>query len=48
MLNRQNLIKVNNVWGDGPAPLAPFLAPIAGITNVDPARQLQFALRVGF
>jgi hypothetical protein len=48
VLNHQNLIKVNNTYGEGPSPLATFLAPVAGITNVDPARQLQFALRVGF
>jgi outer membrane receptor protein involved in Fe transport len=48
LLNRQNFIKVNNIYGEGPAPLATFLAPVAGITNADPARQLQFAVRVRF
>lgn len=48
MLNHQNLIKVNNIYGEGPTPLATFLAPVAGITNADPSRQIQFATRVLF
>jgi hypothetical protein len=48
LLNHQNLLKVNNIYGEGPTPLATFLAPIAGITNVDPARQIQFAIRARF
>lgn len=48
LFNRQNLIRVNNIYGEGPAPLATFLAPIAGITNVDPGRQLQVTARVKF
>jgi hypothetical protein len=48
LLNHQNLIKVNNIYGEGPTPLATFLAPVAGVTNADPSRQLQFAARVRF
>ncbi len=48
VLNHQNLIKVNNIYGEGPTPLATFLAPVAGITNADPSRQIQFATRVLF
>jgi hypothetical protein len=48
VLNRQNFIKVNNIYGEGPTPVATFLAPVAGITNADPARQLQFAVRASF
>jgi hypothetical protein len=48
LLNHQNLLKVNNIYGEGPTPLATFLAPIAGITNVDPARQIQCAIRARF
>ena len=46
--NRRNFIKVNNIFGEGPAPLATFLAPIAGITNTDPSRQVQFGLKFLF
>jgi len=48
LFNHANLIKVNNIYGEGPQPLATFLAPVAGITNVDPGRQLQAAVRVLF
>jgi hypothetical protein len=48
LFNHANLIKVNNIYGEGPQPLATFLAPVAGITNVDPGRQVQAAVRVLF
>jgi hypothetical protein len=48
LLNRENYIKVNNIYGEGPAPVATFLAPVAGITNTDPARQIQFLFRIIF
>jgi hypothetical protein len=47
-LNRGNFIKVKNIYGEGPLPLPTFLAPVAGITNSDPARQVQFALKFRF
>jgi hypothetical protein len=48
LFNRNNLIRVNNIYGEGPKPLPTFLAPIAGITNADPARQIQLMLRFLF
>jgi len=48
LLNRQNFIKVNNIYGEGPAPLPTFLAGVAGITNVDPSRQVQFSAKLIF
>jgi hypothetical protein len=47
-LNRRNVIRANNIYGEGPAPLATFLTPVAGITNVDPARQLRLSIRLLF
>jgi hypothetical protein len=43
-----NFIKVNGIYGEGPAPLSTFLAPVAGITNTDPSRQIQVALKMIF
>ena len=48
LINRNNYINVNNVYGDTAAPRATFLQPIAGVTNTDPSRQIQFALRLWF
>jgi hypothetical protein len=48
LFNRENYIKVNNIYGEGPAPLPTFLAPVAGITNADPSRQIQFSFRIIF
>lgn len=48
VINRNNLIEVNNVYGEGPAPRSTFLTPVAGITKTDPSRQLQFMLRLSF
>jgi hypothetical protein len=48
LFNRPNYLKVNNIYGEGPDPAATFLAPVAGITSVDPGRQLQFGVRVRF
>jgi hypothetical protein len=44
--NSKNFITVNNTYGEGSTPVASFLTPLAGVTNTDPSRQLQFA--VGF
>jgi hypothetical protein len=46
--NRNNYIKLNNIYGDGPKPAEKFLTPIAGIANSDPARQIQFGARFLF
>jgi hypothetical protein len=48
LFNHPNYLKVNSIYGEGPEPAATFLAPVAGITNVDPGRQLQFGMRVRF
>lgn len=45
ILNRSNYTAVNSIYGNGATPLATFLTPVAGITNIDPARRIQFALR---
>ncbi len=37
-----------NVCGQDVAPRATFLAPTAGIDNIDPSRQIQFGLRLLF
>jgi hypothetical protein len=46
--NHRNYIRVNNLYGEGPEPLPTFLKPVAGITNVDPSRQLQFGVKLIF
>ncbi len=48
VFNRNNYITVNGIYGEGPAPRATFLAPIAGINNTDPSRQLQVSVRLTF
>jgi hypothetical protein len=48
LFNRNNPIAVNNVYGEGAVPRATFLAPIAGINNIDPSRQMQFGARLLF
>jgi len=48
LFNHNNYIKLNNTFGEGPAPATTWLAPIAGIANVDPGRQFEFAVRLIF
>ena len=48
VLNRNNFTNVNNIYGNGAQPLPTFLSPIAGITNADPSRQIQFLVRLLF
>ena len=48
LANRNNYINLNNVYGEGPTPRATFLQPIAGVTNTDPSRQIQFSVRLHF
>ena len=48
VFNRNNYAKVNAVFGEGAVPKATFLSPLAGVSNVDPSRQLQLALRLFF
>jgi len=48
LLNRSNFIRLNNTYGNGAAPVATFLAPLAGVQNSDPGRQFQFGARLVF
>jgi hypothetical protein len=48
LTNHTNYIKLNNIYGNGAAPLETFLAPLPGIQNSDPGRQLQFGARLVF
>lgn len=46
LLNRNNYLKLNGVYGDAALPDQRFLTPVAGLQNVDPSRQLQAALKL--
>ncbi|MGH9631625.1 MAG: hypothetical protein ACRD7E_25245, partial [Bryobacteraceae bacterium] len=46
--NNSNFYRLNNVYGNGMAPLPTFMQPLAGIANVDPGRQFQFAAKLVF
>jgi hypothetical protein len=48
IFNHNNYIKLNNTYGRGPVPLSTFLQPIAGLSNSDPSRQIQFGARFIF
>ncbi|HEX8097366.1 MAG TPA: TonB-dependent receptor, partial [Pyrinomonadaceae bacterium] len=48
IFNHTNYIKLNNIYGNGAAPLQTFMAPLAGVQNSDPGRQLQFGARLVF
>ena len=48
LLNRSNLIRPNALYGNGAAPLASFLTPIAGLANSEPPRHFQFGLKFLF
>jgi hypothetical protein len=47
-LNDQNYYSFNTVYGNGSTPAATFLRPLAGVANVDPARQFTFAVKFLF
>jgi hypothetical protein len=48
IFNHTNYIKLNNIYGNGAAPLSTFMTPLAGVQNSDPGRQLQFGARLIF
>lgn len=48
LFNGNNYFGLNNIYGNGQAPLATFQQPLPGVTNVDPSRQFQFGLRFLF
>jgi outer membrane receptor protein involved in Fe transport len=48
LFNRNNYIKLQNIYGNAAEPRADFLAPLAGVQNSDPARQFQFGAKLLF
>jgi outer membrane receptor protein involved in Fe transport len=48
LFNRNNYIKLQNIYGNSNTPRADFLSPLAGLQNSDPARQFQFGARLLF
>lgn len=48
VINRNNFLEMNNVYGEGPSPRATFLQPVAGVARTDPSRQMQFTLKLLF
>ena len=48
LFNRNNYIKLQNIYGNSLEPRADFLTPLAGLQNSDPARQFQFGARLIF
>jgi hypothetical protein len=48
VFNSKNFINLNSTYGEGSTPLASFLTPLAGVSNSDPSRQLQFVVHLLF
>jgi hypothetical protein len=48
LFNNQNYYVFNTNYGNGATPLAPFLRPVGGVANVDPARQFTFGVKFLF
>jgi outer membrane receptor protein involved in Fe transport len=48
LFNHSNFIRLNNIYGSGATPIGSFLTPIAGVSNSDPGRQIQFGARLIF
>lgn len=48
LFNNSNFYRFDNNYGNEATPRARFLKPVAGISNVDPGRQIQFAARFVF
>lgn len=48
VLNHRNVVGFSGTWGNGATPGAGFGAPLAGITNQLPARELQFSAQFEF
>lgn len=48
LFNRNNYIKLQNIYGNAAEARADFLAPLAGVQNSDPARQFQLGARLLF
>lgn len=48
LLNHRNVIGFSGTYGNGASPGAGFAAPLAGVTNQLPARELQFSAQIEF
>ncbi len=48
VLNHANFVGYSGTWGNGPTPGPGFGAPLAGVTNQLPARQMQFSASFNF
>jgi hypothetical protein len=48
LLNHRNVVGFSGTYGNGASPGAGFGAPLAGVTNQLPARQLQFSAQIEF
>jgi hypothetical protein len=48
LFNRNNYLKLQNIYGNAAAPRADFLSPLAGVQNSDPSRQFQIGARLIF
>jgi hypothetical protein len=48
IFNHANFVGFSGTWGDGATPGSGFGAPLAGITNQLPARELQFSAQLEF
>lgn len=48
LFNGSNFYNFNKTYGNGATPAATFRQPLAGVSNVDPGRQFQFAARLIF
>lgn len=48
LFNGSNFYNFNRTYGNGATPASTFLQPLAGVSNVDPGRQFQFAARLIF
>jgi hypothetical protein len=48
LFNGSNFYSFNRTYGNGATPAATFRQPFAGVSNVDPGRQFQFAVRMIF
>jgi hypothetical protein len=45
LFNGSNYYQLNNIYGNGAVARSTFLQPLAGVSNVDPGRQFQIAVR---
>lgn len=48
VLNHRNVVGFSGTYGDGASPGAGFGAPLAGVTNQLPAREMQFSAQIEF